>query len=237
MTNIDNSPVEVQCIAIRCKQDLPYQRTSAAAIAPTQVNHTFEAWLSEAMLAQAPISSGGTALKVINSLNPNLTVTPDIFSYSLLPGVKLTDCKLFNRYFRIASMKTRVLQPGEAFVFKKFSKKPKVLDEQVYIDKIDYDANASVLAASMRLSARKGDIYYLWRFTSIPVAQAAGGSATVTLGDGYLNIVQVNRWRATYVANSNPAYYIPAAVALPFTTTETSIFPGTSTKTAQAPAI
>lgn len=248
ITNIDNCPVEIQMIGIRAKKDLPWMRDPYEATdlasgvgtinAPSALKSSFEYWFSQAMNSQRN-QIAGTALHNMSGLNPNTSATTANTNAANIPGVRLTDCDMFNEFFKIVSTKTRVLQPGEAYKFIKFSKKPKTINESVWIDALDWNSAGATQAAvtagyAIKFKAKKGHIYYVWRFQSIPVAQAAGGTATVTLGAGYLNIVQTYNYKTSFISNDyqKMVNYPP----LPTTTTEKVIFPGTSTATAEAPA-
>lgn len=241
-TNIDNSPVEIECIALKCKNDLPYVRdwkiaktaaTGAGALTIPTAQLTFEAWLAHA--AKAGLSFiGGTTLLDLSTLNPNQTATPNNAMYPNLPGARLTDIPLFNDHFKIASTKTRVLQPGEAYKFIKYRKQPRIYKEATMIDYTDYTAESSVGFGQL-VAAKKGTVIYVWRLSSVPVSSAGGGTASVTLGSGHLNLVQTIRWRSSFCSNDQYGYVVPGTL-LPTNTTEKLIFPGTSTATAAAPA-
>lgn len=241
MTNIDNSPLEVECLCLMPKKDVPVVRSwefadttvSAGHVVPSSVAFTFEYWLSHAA-RMAMVNAGGNVLHDINTLNPNKSSVPDNSVYTNIPGIRLTDIPMFNEFFKIKSTKRRVLQPGEAYKFVKYQSTPKVCVESKWLDAGDYTAGSQTEKWGQLFLAKKGWKIYVWRFQSIPVAQAGGGTASVTLGDGWLNIVQTTNIKHTYLAMDGARYYLPGL--LPTNTTEKSIFPGTSTATANAPA-
>lgn len=247
MTNIDNAPVEVQCICIKAKKDVPFlrdleQARELATASGTLGNWnklyaTFEYWLSNAMRHQYSLLAGTT--NELASLNPNYATggagASQNTNFTNMPGFKLTDCAMFNEFFKIKSTKTRVIQPGESYNFHKFSKRPRLINEPTWFDQVDFIASTSTFSYACRFLAKKGWNYYVWRFNSIPVSAAAGGTNSVTLGDGFLNIVIVNVYKTTYVSSDKYTAVVPTT-PLPVGITEKLIFPGTSTATAQAPA-
>lgn len=252
MTNIDNCPVTVECITIKCKKDLPmlrdvYDAKELATAANTVqnpnttttllVHHTFEGWLSQAFAAQGSISSGSWGY--LNQLNPNQTNVPDNSSATLTPGFRLTDCKMFNEFFKVVRSKTRVIQPGEAVKFTKFSKKARWVKEANWCDAIDLNAFGATLAnlkggIATKFQAKKGFCYYIWRIQSIPVSSNAGATNSVTFGKSYLDIIVTYRYSVSAVTHHQEmTFNYPV---LPTSITEKVIFPGTSTATAEAPA-
>lgn len=239
MTNVDNSPVEVECICIRAKKDLPVVHdwleaknaaTGAGALTVPQVKHTFEAWLSNAATA----FGFGISNFWINlaTLNPNQTSVPDNTCFTNTPGARLTDIPLFNEFFKIVSTKSRVLQPGEAYKWIKFSKRPKQIIESAWIDAFDF-STAGIQFGQMFL-AKKGWNYYIWRMQSIPAGSQGGTSANITFGDGHLNIIQTYRYKMAYLSSDQYEYTAPKK--LPTNTAEYQLFPGTSQAGPHAPA-
>lgn len=240
-SNIDNSPVEIECIGIKCKKDLPYIRdwleaksaaTGAGALTIPTVQLTFEAWLShQARVSQNNI--GGIALADLSTLNPNQTAVPDNKNFTNVPGARLTDIAAFNSWFKIFSRKTRILQPGEAYKFVKFSKRPKFYTESTMVDFADFTTGGGTQWGQL-IAAKKGCKLYIFRLCSVPVAQHLGGTASVTMGKGVLNMIQTMRWKSSFLSSDTYSYSMPAL--LPTNTVEFSIFPGTSTAAPQAPA-
>lgn len=240
MTNIDNSPVKVTQIILYCKSSVPAVRDLAQAKAlatgagtlsnPTAAAASFEGWLSEAMQAQYQMISG--VFTPLSTLNPNQTAGPDNLCATNVPGFELQDSGVFNKHFKVARRSTRTIQPGESTEFVFGSKRPLTINEETYWDALDTGAGTNF---GLKFLAWKGWRYQIFKMESIPVSAAAGGTASVTLGDSFLNIVSTYRYRVSFISQDGSKAYNYAA--LPANTSEKLIYPGTSTATAQAPAI
>lgn len=174
----------------------------------------------------------GGAFNNLTTSNPNQTTTPDNTAATNTPGFQLTDCGMFNKHFKVVGRQTRVIQPGEATTFYAGSRKPMVINEECYFSASDAGAGT---AYALKFFAWKGWSYTIWKMESIPVSAAAGGTASVTMGDAFLNIIKTYRYKTSFV--SQDTYKAFAFSVLPAATTEKLIFPGTSTANTQAPAI
>lgn len=234
-TNIANCPIEIECICLRPKKDLPYIRSWGSASGINATITSFEGWLSHAAAAQFP-GLGGLALNDMNTLNPNTSLVTTNTNYTNMPGVKLTDVPLFNEYFKIVSTKKRVVQPGEAAKFVKFRKRPRVINEASLIDYLDVAGSpgGGIYYYGLRNLCKKGYDIYVWKMQSIPVNSAGGGTASVTFCDGHVNLIQTVRMHTSFLAADAYKGYFPTP--LPTGVTPKVIFPGTSTANPAAPA-
>jgi len=241
MSNVDNAPIKVTQLELYCKQSVPavlnFGQAKALATGagtmslPTAAAASFEGWVSQAMGDQVTQIAGN--LQALASLNPNLSSGSSNSNATNIPGFELTDCKMFNAHFKIVGRTTRTIQPGQATDFIQLSKRAMTVNEELYYS---FANSGSGTGYALKFLAWKGFRYFVYKFESIPVGATGGGTADVTLGKGYLNIVQIFRYSTTYILDDTLRSFVPTTL-LPVGITEKLIFPGTSTATTQAPAI
>lgn len=143
------------------------------------------------------------------------------------PGFKFSDCSIANGCMKIVKHKTTVVQPGETWRIRKFKLKPRIWNESKY-----YQSAGAI--AGFQVAAAKGSVHYIFRFTCTPVSSAGGGTTNLTFGASSVNMIQTVHYRHSFLYND--AYRSYKTTALPSGIAEKSIFPGTSTANANAPA-
>lgn len=140
------------------------------------------------------------------------------------PAFKLSDVAKFNFYWRVARITTRTIQPGQTFYMRKYKRRPETINTAKYYDIAFVGGDQACL---------KGQREYMWRIEADLVESKAGSDASI-ITPAY-NFFTSYHYRFAYLANDvynfqPPA--IPNVIADPW-----SIYPGTSTATALAPAV
>lgn len=207
-TNLSNCPIELECYTLKTRkrvindQDV-HSGLSLATVFDSMLNRFY-----------------------FNQYNVDAVTTPG--KGPSHPAFKLTDLTRFNEFFKIVRYKKNVIQPGEALLVSKFSKKARTFDSALQF-------NTTGGANDYQVFWEKGELLYVYRQCGVPQSQEAKTAADVTLCDTAMDVVHSLRMRVSVMP-----YQVYDAVAAPgqLATGQTIklIFPGTSAAGTAAPA-
>lgn len=135
---------------------------------------------------------------------------------------KLTDVAAFNRYFRIAKVKSFTIQPGQTLNLRKFKRKPEYLNTAKYFQE----------GVGETIVGKRGNREYMWRLHSTTIESKDAGTAS-RVTPAY-NFQTSYHYRVRYLANDQYNFQ-PPGVPVTGLTLHT-IYPGTSTAGDLVPA-
>lgn len=207
-TNLSNCPVELTAYTLKCRKRVPVNSDTDSGLTITD---SFFTMLKQFFYSQYGVNA---------STNPQYGPTHASF--------KLTDLNRFNEFFKIVKTIKHVVQPGEAMLTSKWSKKARMFDSSKQF-------NWAGSANDYQVHYEKGDLLYVFRQVGVPQSQEAKTATSVTLCDTVMDVVHSLRLRPTVIP-----YASYDAVAAPgqLSTGQTIklIFPGTSAAGTAAPA-
>lgn len=208
MTNLSNCPIELECYALKTRKRVMNDQDAHSGFAP---GNTFSTLLGRLFYNQYNVD----------------TVTSPSKGQSH-PSFKLTDLARFNEFFKIVSCKRNVVQPGEALLIKKYSKRARMFDSA-----LQYNANGGV--NDLQVWFEKGEMLYVYRQLGVPQSQESKTAADVTLCDTAMDVVHNLRARISVLPYATyDAVLAPGQLATGQTIK--LIFPGTSAAGTAAPA-
>lgn len=207
-TNLSNCPVELTCFTLKARKRIPMDSDLESGLAFTD---TFFSFLKKSFYNQFGVNA---------SLNPQYGPTHASF--------KLTDLNRFNELFKIVKSVKNVVQPGEAMLVSKWSKKARTFDSSK-------EFNWSGSSTDYQVHYEKGDLLYVFRQVGVPQSQESKTATDVTLCDTAMDVVHNFRIRPTVLPY---AQYDAVATPGQLSTGQTIklIFPGTSAAGTAAPA-
>ena len=207
-TNLSNCPIELECYTLKTRKRVVNDQDTHSGFGYGTV---FDSMLNRLFYNQYNVDAVATPSK-----------GPSHASF------KLTDLVRFNEFFKIVRYKKNVIQPGEALLVSKYSKKARAFDSAKQF-------NPSGSATDYQVFFEKGELLYVYRQLGVPQSQEAKTAADVTLCDTAMDVVHNLRMRVSIMP-----YQVYDAVAAPgqLATGQTIklIFPGTSAAGTAAPA-
>lgn len=211
VTNLANCPTEFEVYTLKTRKRVP---ATDDIHSPLYSQNTFGTLLARAFYNQFNVDAVTSPSK-----GPNHA------------SFKLTDLQFFNEYFKIVNFKRHVIQPGEALLLKKWSKKPRVFDTS----KIYNPSGGALNFSDLQVYWEKNELLYVYRQIGVPQSQESKGAADVTLCDTVLDVVHNLRSRVSIMPYSS---YDAVAAPGQLATGQTIklIFPGTSAAGTAAPA-
>lgn len=207
-TNLSNCPIELTCYTLKARKRVPVDQDGESGLAYTD---SFFTMLKKFFYNQFGINT---------NTNPQYGPTH--------PSFKLTDLTRFNEFFKIVKTVKNVVQPGEAMLQSKFSKKSRTFDSSKQF-------NTSGLSSDFTVHYEKGDLLYVWRQVGVPQSQESKTATDVTLCDTAMDVVHSFRVRPAILPYAQyDAVVAPGQLATGQTIK--LIFPGTSAAGTAAPA-
>lgn len=207
-TNLSNCPIELTCFTLKCRKRVSMDADDHSGLGFTD---SFFIMLKKFFYNQFGVNT---------STNPQYGPTH--------PSFKLTDLNRFNEFFKIVKTVKNVVQPGEALLQTKFSKKARTFDSSKQF-------NWSGGSADFQVHYEKGDLLYVWRQCGVPQSQESKTATDVTLCDTAMDVVHSFRIRPSVLPY---AQYDAVATPGQLSSGQTIklIFPGTSAAGTAAPA-
>jgi len=257
LTNPNNFPIKATLFELRVKRDIPavwswayaaQAATGMGTVTPNLNDSTIESWINSQMVNQNVFDSGSayggkniTDMIDVTAVNPVAPATnnpsggsPYYIAPLTQPGVKLKDCRTFANFFKFVGIKSKVLQPGQAFNFVRNLKKPYIIDTR---DFYQYAVSGGQTYQQTYLAIR-GQRHFMWKFESVISATTAGGSSThLTYPAFYVNMIQEFDTSISYLNNAQAGISIYNPLATDAVGSSKVIFPGSSTAGVTAPAI
>lgn len=213
VTNLANCPTEFECYTLKTRKRVPVSTDQHSPFYNT--SNTFSTMLGRMYYNQFGVDA---------LTNPGRGHQHAAF--------KLTDLQDFNEYFKIVKSTKSVIQPGEALLIKKWSKKARVFDtSKIY----NTSGGVPLTTNDLKIWFEKGELIYVFRQIGVPQSQEAKTATDVTLCDTVLDVVHSLRARTSIMPYSQ---YDAVAAPGQLSTGQTIklIFPGTSAAGTAAPA-